>query len=63
MNNPVLSMAIWNLSAGYVLPCISNMTELLLILHMKLEISWTIVSLDDGSDVAVPTIGQPDLQN
>jgi len=36
--------------------------ELLLILHVKLEISWTMVSLGDGSDVAVPTIGQPGLQ-
>ena len=42
--------------------CISNMTELLLIFHVKLEISWTIVSLGDGSDVAVPTIGQPASQ-
>jgi len=42
--------------------CISNMTELLLILRMKLEISWTVVSLGNGSDVAVPTIGQPGLQ-
>ena len=41
---------------------ISNMTELLLILHVKLEISWTIVSMGNGSDVAVPTIGQPGLQ-
>ena len=38
------------------------MTELLLILHVKLEISGTIVSLGDGSDVVVPTIGQPGLQ-
>ena len=29
--------------------CISNMTELLPIFHVKLEISWTIVSLGDGS--------------
>jgi len=42
--------------------CISNMTELLFILHVKLEISWAIISLGDGSDVAVPTIGQPGLQ-
>jgi len=42
--------------------CISNMMELLLILHVKLEIYWTIVSLGDGSDMAVPTIGQPGLQ-
>ena len=42
--------------------CISNMTEHLLILHVKLEISWTVVSVGDGSDMAVPTIGQPGLQ-
>ena len=41
---------------------ISNMTELLLIFHAKLEISWTIVSLSDGSEMAVPTNGQPGLQ-
>jgi hypothetical protein len=40
----------------------SNTTELLLIFHMKLEISWTIISLGDGSEVAVPTIGQPGVQ-
>ena len=39
-----------------------RMMELLLLLHVKLEISWTIVSLGDGSDVAVPAIGQPGLQ-
>jgi hypothetical protein len=38
------------------------MTELLLIFYVKLEMSSTIVSLADGSDVAVPTIGQPGLQ-
>jgi hypothetical protein len=38
------------------------MTKLLRILHMKIQISWTIVSLCDGSDVVVHTIGQPDLQ-
>jgi len=42
--------------------CISSMTELLLIFHVKLEISWTIFSLGDESEVAVPTIGQPGLQ-
>ena len=36
--------------------CISNMTELLLILHVKLQISWTIVSLGDRQDVAVPQL-------
>jgi len=36
--------------------------ELLLILHTKLEISWTIVSLGNGLDMAVHTIGQPGLQ-
>ena len=30
--------------------------------HVKLQISWTLVSLGDGSDVAVPIIGQPGLQ-
>ena len=39
------------------------MTELLLILHAKLEISLAVVSLGNGSDVAVPTIGQPGIQN
>jgi len=38
------------------------MMELLLVLHVKLKISRTIVSLGDGSEVAVPTIGQPGLQ-
>jgi len=37
------------------------MTELL-ILNVKLKISWTVVSQGDGSDVAVTTIGQPGLQ-
>jgi len=41
---------------------ISNMMGLLLILHVKLEIFWTVVSLGDGSGVAVPTVGQPGLQ-
>ena len=36
--------------------CISNMMELLLILHVKLEISWTIVSLGDGSGGAAPPL-------
>ena len=34
----------------------------ILILHVELQISWTTVSPGDGSDVAVPTIGQPSLQ-
>ena len=42
--------------------CIFNMTELL-IFHVKLEDSCTVVSLGHGSAVAVPTIGQPGLQN
>ena len=43
--------------------CISNTTEILLILRMKLEISLTIVSLGDGLDVAVHTNSQLGLQN
>ena len=42
--------------------CISNMKDLLLILHVKSEISLTIVPLGNGSDVAVPTTDQPGLQ-
>jgi len=38
------------------------MTELLHIFHVKLEISRTVISLDDGWDMAVPTIGQLGLQ-
>jgi len=36
--------------------CISNTTELLLILHAKSEICWTIVPLGDGSDVGSPQL-------
>jgi len=40
--------------------CISNMTELLLIFQVKLEIFWTIVSLGDGGPHNWPT-RSPDL--
>jgi len=33
----------------------------LLVVHVKLDISKTSISLGDRSDVAVPTIGQPRL--
>lgn len=40
----------------------SNMTQHLLMFHLKLEIFLMIASLRDGSDMVVPKIGEPGLQ-
>ena len=50
-------MCLW-ITTAYVFPTWWSSS----CLQLKLEIFWTIVSLDNGSDVAVPTIGQPGLQ-